>query len=134
MSFTIDGKTYKGIELSALIGYHGMYPTDFESVDILSNGQDVAGAELSTFLDLYKEAQASGAMADPAVADTVTSASTQIASLSEVVEDSVAKFGWGWVSNPADITAMQASNVSHMKSDKICESGHFIKGGTICKL
>lgn len=134
MSFTIDGQTYQANQLASMLGYHGLFPDDFASADILSANRDVAGSELASFLDLYQQASASGALSDQTASDTVTSAATQIASMGEVVEDSVAKFGWGWVSAPSEVTTMQVSNASHMNSSKICKSGKFKDKGALCLL
>jgi hypothetical protein len=135
MTFTIDGQTYQGKRLAGQIGFGSLYPKDFNTTDIMTTGYTHAGSQLTTFLDLYKEAQASGALSDPAANDTVTSAATQIASIGEVVEDSVAQFTWGKVDGDADsILAFQASNASHMNSDKICETGSFQANGTLCQI
>ena len=134
IKITWEGKTYTAAELSGLIGFDAVFPSDFSSPtsNILAQ-QTGAKAEISDFLSLYNEAVASGALSDPALKATVESASTQIASIGELVEDSVWHFTYyGESGTPEAVNAREASTATTMNSTNICTAGNFQDNGILC--
>jgi Flp pilus assembly pilin Flp len=134
IKITWEGQTYTAAEMSGLIGFDAVYPSDFTSPtsNILAQ-QTGAKAEISDFLSLYNEAMASGALSDPALKATVESASTQIASMGELVEDSVWHFTYYGESGTLEaVNARAASTATTMNSTNVCTAGSFQDNGILC--
>jgi len=131
--YTVDGQTYTSFDLGHLIGFDGPTPESFSSADILNADLSSAGPQLSTFINLYQQALASGALDDPDALSTVQSAATQIASLGEITEHGTADFKGGDVSDPASILASEASHATNMNSSKICKKGKSKDNGVLCR-
>lgn len=134
MKFTLDGKSYTAPELAAMIGFNGPSPASFGPTDILSTPSGgTTGSEVGNFLDIYNQALASGALADPLAKSTVDSASTQIASLGELTEDTI----WnvkdnGMPMDDANIKTLTSESSTQMNSSKICNAGKFVDNGALC--
>jgi hypothetical protein len=134
MKFTIDGQSYTAPELAEMIGFNGPSPATFGPTDILSTPSGgTTGTEVGNFLDLYNQALASGALADPLAKTTVDSASTQIASLGELTEDTI----WnvnnnGMPMDAANITTLTSQSSTEMNSSKICSAGSYVDNGALC--
>jgi hypothetical protein len=134
MTFVMDGKTYTARELGQMIGFDGPAPADFASSSVLSMSTGgTTGSAVSSFINLYNQAVASGALSDPMARSTVDSAATQIASLGELTED----ITWNVAQNqmPPDntnITILTSATTTQMDSSKICAAGDFQDDGTMC--
>lgn len=134
MTFNLDGQTYTASELSKLVGFNGPSPADFGTADILSFPTDTSGGAINSFLSLYQEAVASGALSDPLALSTVQSASTQIASLGELTEDVSWNIDNGMAMDAASVTTLTSASSTQMNSSKICQTGQFVDNGTLCSL
>lgn len=133
MKFMVDGQSYTGKELSLLVGFSGPQPSDFQSADILQDATG-AGPQMAKFLELYNQALSTGALADSSLRATVDSASTQIASLGELTEDTIWRFSVNDVqlNNEQDFANVAGSTATNMNSSKICKAGKFTDNGTLC--
>jgi hypothetical protein len=130
-----NGQSYTPDQLAAMLGLNGPHPEDFATTNILnvSATDPTAEAEMSNFLSLYQQALSSGALSDPAVASTVNSAATQIASLGEVVENSSHFLTTGEMSiDAATVNVVIAQQASSMDSSTICTVGSFQDNGLLC--
>ena len=131
MKFTLDGQTYTAEQLQKMVGFEGPQPSSFAASNILT-ASDTAEPAMAQFLSLYQQAQASGALSDPLAQSTVNSASTQIASIGEVTEDTVWNFQQGAATDAASIQAFEASSATQMNSSSICTAGKFTDSGALC--
>jgi len=135
MKFNVNGKSYSGLELPGLVGYNGPTAYFFASEygnSVLSSANDSANPEQAAFLNLYNQALASGALNDPQIKATVDSASTQIASIGELVESSPAMIQSGEATTNDTINAANASIATAMNSSQICTAGSFTDNGALC--
>jgi len=120
---TFDGQQYTITDFSWLIGWHGAVGYQSTPPDItnaLDNSSTATGPELSRFLDLYFEAEANGSLNDPALKTVVSELSSQIAFLSEVMEDS----SWQVLTSTKDLStldSLQISSTTHYNSSQICQ-------------
>lgn len=133
MKFNIDGQTYTPNQLTDMLGFKGPTPYYFVNNSVLDPSvASTADPELATFLSLYNQAAASGALSDPLVKSTVDSAATQIASLGELVESVSPELQNGSVTNNQSITDLESSEASSMNSSQICTAGKFQDNGALC--
>ncbi len=136
-SVTYNGQTYSVADFQAQFGFNNNVGID------ASKTMDAGSAmpQLAPFMNLYQQAQASGALSDPAVEGQVTYLSKQIAALSDLAK-------WNTTSSATDlsygyVTAMQQvgipnappsiSDATHTDSSGICGSGGSgTDSGTAC--
>jgi hypothetical protein len=137
ITLLFQGQTYTAAQLAGMIGVNGPMPEDFASTNILSLSPTDTNTEpeLANFLSLYNQALNSGALADPTALATVNSASAQIASLGEVVENSAHFFSTGEaILDASNMSVVQAQQASQMSSSAICKAGDFDDNGVLCTL
>jgi hypothetical protein len=134
MSFTIDGQKYNVEQLSKLIGFDGPYPAILAGTNILNQPVGgTTGGDVGTFLSLYNEAVASGALSDPLANSTVVSAATQIASLGELTEDVVYNVQFnGMPGDTQNINTLTSDTATALSSSSICTAGDFQDNGVLC--
>ena len=133
LKFTLDGQSYTAPQLAKMIGFNGPSPADFGTANILcSPTGGTTGSEVGNFLSLYNQALSSGALSDPLAKSTVDSASTQIASLGELMEDVVWNVQNGMSMDTASITTLTSTSTTTMNSSKICTAGQFVDNGALC--
>ncbi len=121
---TIDGKYYTTADLINAVGYGG--------VNIVVGPEDVgpdpfsaplAFPETQAFIDLYHQAEASGAMNDPGVKALIEEFACEILFLGEVVQhgavQSIVQNDMGLMSDSA-----LASETVHFDSSGICQAGN----------
>jgi len=132
-----EGKTYTPLSLRSLLGWdsglNGNY-TGLDTPDTLKTTMSAAGAnpELASFLNLYFQAEGSGALNDPVVKGIVSDLSSQISYLSEVAEHS----SWQVATDsldPKTISSVQVSHLTDDKSSKICKVGNGKDTGVHCQ-
>lgn len=131
-----DGKNYSLDEFSQQFGFDNNIGIDATK----SMSSDSAMEKLKPFMQLYEEANASGALADPAINSQIKNLSSQIAALSDLAK-------WNYKSTGKDkgyayITAMEqigaqdpggkVSDATHGKSGDICGVGSGTDSGTQC--
>lgn len=129
MLLTLEGKKYSVTQLAYSIGWQGGNGSRQSTPDDIANtlSDSYAAPELSEFINRYFEAEASGALNDPAVRDIVSDLSGQIAYLTEVMEHST------WQASevaldPQTIDQYQVANLVNDKSSQICKLGNNGKG------
>lgn len=134
---TFDGKTYTPLTLRSLIGWdtglNGTY-TGNDTPDTLQTTMSATGAnpELSKFLNLYFQAEGSGALNDPALKNIVSDLTSQIAFLTEVSEHSSWEIATSSL-DPKTINNVQVSLVTDNNSSQICKAGNGKDNGVVCK-
>lgn len=134
IKFVFDGQTYAANQLTDLLGFNGPSPAALFSINPLDPSlASSADPELATFLSLYNQALDSGALSDPLALSTVKSATSQIASLGEIVESVSPQMYAGAVTTEAEIIALQASQASQVESSQICTVGNFQDNGILCR-
>lgn len=127
---TFEGKQYAVKDLTSMLGWYG---ANMAPVDIKNTLSDTnAGSELDRFLTLYFQAEASGALNDPAVRSVVSDMSGQIAFLSETLEDTTYNVAAGTF-GVESIDSYQASLVTQYNSSQICTAGKNKDTGVLCQ-
>lgn len=82
MTFTVQGQQYTGNEIHSVMGFQGAM-----GAQISDPLNAPASDEIARLQSLYKSAQQSGAMSDPAVANVVQGLTSQIALLNQYVNN-----------------------------------------------
>lgn len=126
---TVDGKTQPIIDWCRSIGFSAAYEKGLLP-DPLTN-PDHPGKELQQFLELYNQAQSSGALSVPTIDSAVTTMSTQIATISDSVFFAAVDIlrsditNTAFSSNMADrLLKLDASTQTDQNSGKICTVGN----------
>lgn len=132
---TYNGQTYSIADYQAQFGFN---TTGWNNDDILNQGSG-ANSKLAPFINLYQQAQADGALNDPAVASVVKFLSSQIAALNQISSlpddmtslatqnSAYSLFNVTYTNPPATIPGVTNSN-----SSGICTSGKSADSGTSC--
>ncbi len=124
---TFEGRTYSNLhEFSKLIGYQNVYPGTVLSNKVLDPSYGNAGPELRKFLEAYQQVDRN--IADPELAVWVAGLSTEIALLTEMVEDGAYNKG---INPGLDLKAFSASKITDLNSEAFCAAGQG-KGTAIC--
>jgi hypothetical protein len=138
----LDGHTKTIGELWNSLGYNapgggGRYFTSTGKVvntlpaDLLHPASSDVASSLEAFLDVYHQAESSGALSDPVVEQVVSSLSTQIALTSDALVQAVGQVYLG--NSPAgQIQTLAASATTHMDSAGICTAGSGTDSGVSC--
>lgn len=126
---TIQGQTYTGEQLTQVVGFWNPTGTMGDSPQDLSEPLNTqwAQGETATFINLYNDALASGALSDPAINAFVTDAASKISYLTEATEH-------GAIISPdeASLAANMASNMTDTHSGNICAAGGGSDSGVHC--
>jgi Flp pilus assembly pilin Flp len=129
---TLDGKTYTALQLTSLIGFSGPTPEYFGTNDILAAGS-TAEPEIASFLNLYQQALASGALSDPVAKATIDSASSQIAGLGEVTENVMQGLEKKEYTTADDVmNSKEAGMVQALNLATACQAADFQANGVLC--
>lgn len=133
---TYDGQTYSLADFSQQFGFDNGVGIDA----VKGMGSGSAMEKLKPFMQLYEQANASGALSDPAVNSQIQNLSSQIAALSDLAK-------WNYNSSGTDkgyayVTAMEQigvqdpagtiSDTTDGKSGEICGVGSGTDSGTQC--
>lgn len=130
-SVTFNGQTFAVNDFKEQFGFNNSVGID------ASKSMDASSAmpQLAPFMNLYQQAQASGALSDPAVEGQVTYLSKQIAALSDLAKwnttSTATNLSYGYVTAMQQVGIPDAppsiSDATHTNSAGICGSGG---GGT----
>lgn len=133
---TYNGQTYTVADFQQQFGFNNNVGINAAT----SMDASAAMGQLAPFMNLYQQAQSSGALSDPAVESQITYLSKQIAALSDLAK-------WNTTSSATDlsygyVTAMQQvgipdappsiSDATHSNSADICTTGTGKDSGTNC--
>ncbi len=141
-----EGQAYRPMELAKKIGYSSPFGTDLFHQSAGQHGS--MGADLKSFVDLYREAEASGAMRDPVVEAVVSDLVRQIGytaqeftTATEHLVYRISQYEYDDQGNQTNHYLMDkehfigrlASNLSHRSSGGICSSGGGEDSGIRCQ-
>ncbi len=122
---SLGGQTYLLGDLAYMLGWHGNLTSGVQSQpDSITNPLSAAnaGTELEKFLNAYFQAEASGALTDPALNHVVSDLSSRIAFLTEVMEHAAWEVDTS-ASDPSLFNTLQVSNLTYYSSSQLCQVG-----------
>lgn len=139
---TLNGKTsslydiWNTLSYGAPNGGYRYFPATDTAIntlptDLLHPPSSNVLSSLSAFLDVYHQAESSGALSDPAVAQVVSSLSTQIALSSDTLMQAVGEVYLGH-SSAGQIPSLEVSVATNMNSAGICTTGNGTDSGVQC--
>lgn len=135
-SVTYNGQTYSVTDFKEQFGFNNNVGIDAAKTMDASS----AMGQTAPFLNLYQQAQASGALSDPNVSSQVNYLSTQIAALSDLAKWNTASdatnLSYGYVTAMQQVGVSSAppniSDATHGNSGAICGVGTGTDSGTNC--
>lgn len=137
-SVVYQGTTYTPFDLSRKVGWindqTAQYPFNVNEPNIdeaLNRAPSNRSETLQSFLEKYQALEASGAMNNPQVKQTVGLLTTQIAYLSEVMEYTAGNIQAG--QSPQIVEGNFISSTTYWKADQICGAGAGQTTGVVCQ-
>lgn len=135
---TFEGKDYSMADFAYQMGFTQAY-----SEGLLANplgSANLANPAMKTFISLYDQAVASGALSDPATQAEVKKLASDIANINDSVLFALQDLGWGESITPTDFTAstatriagMDASTKTNQNAAGICTAGNGQDTGSQC--
>ncbi len=135
-TIVFEGKKYTVADFGYLFGFS-------QSGGLLSNPLDsarLAYPEMKTFISMYDQVVASGALTDAATQAEVKKLASDIANINDSVLFAMQDLGWDESIQPSDFTGSAAARVANLdasgktnqKSGKLCTYGHGKDNGSQC--